>query len=65
MTAGYQFTDTAEDGLDEILHYVAEQDGVERALHVHGKFVGAFEQLAAMPGSGAKRPELTGDRIRW
>ena len=65
MTAGYQLTETAEGELEEILLYVAAQDGVKRALHVHGKFARAFEHLTAMPGSGSKRRDLTGDRVRW
>ena len=62
--AGLGVPDIAEDDLGEILRYVAEQDGVERALHVHDEFVEAFDQLASMPGFGARRPELTGDRMR-
>ena len=65
MTAGYRLTGAAEDDLSEILLYVAEHDGAGRALHVHAKFVEAFERLASTPGAGAKRPELTGDRARW
>ena len=65
MTARYRLTETAEDDLAAILHYVAERDGGERALHVHSEFVEAFGHLASMPGSGAKRVRLTGDRIRW
>ncbi|WP_419164054.1 type II toxin-antitoxin system RelE/ParE family toxin [Candidatus Palauibacter sp.] len=65
MSAGYQLSRTAEDELEEILLYVAEQSGVDRALLVHGSFVEAFEQLAEVPGSGSKRTEMTGDRVRW
>ena len=65
MTPGYQLTETAEAELDEILHYIADREGVERALHVHGRFVQAFELLAAQPGSGTKRPNLTGQHARW
>ena len=61
----YQLTATAENELSELLQYVAKRDGVDRALHVHGKFVEAFASLAATPGSGWKRPRLTGDRVRW
>ena len=63
--AGYQLTNTAENEIGEILLYVAERDGIDRALHVHGKFLEAFERLASMPGTGFKRPLFTGDRIRW
>ena len=50
MTAGYRLTETAEAELGEILLYVADRDGVERALHVHDRFVRAFELLAAQRG---------------
>ena len=36
---GYQLTDTAEVELEDVLGFVADRDGVPRALHVHGKFV--------------------------
>jgi plasmid stabilization system protein ParE len=62
---GFVLTATAEEDLGEILTYVAERDGVERALHVHREFLAAFDSLAAMPASGSKRPHLTGDRLRW
>lgn len=65
MTRRYELTWTAEKELESILLYIAEHDSVERALHVHQKFIEAFEGLAAMPGSGFKRTSLTGDRIRW
>jgi antitoxin ParD1/3/4/toxin ParE1/3/4 len=62
---GYQLTDTAEVELEDVLGFVADRDGVQRALHVHGKFVEAFELLAFQPGSGTTRPKLTGQRVRW
>jgi len=65
LTASYQLTATAEDELGAILLYVAEHDGIGRALLVHGKFAAAFEALAGMPGMGSKRPQLTGDCVRW
>lgn len=65
MTAGYQLTETAEAELAEILLYVADRDGVERALYVHDRFVQAFELLAAQQGAGTTRPNLTGEHVRW
>ena len=65
MNAGYQLTDTAQADLAEILLYVADRDGAERALHVHDRFVHAFELLAAQRGSGTTRPNLTGEHVRW
>lgn len=65
MTAAYRLSETAEGELGEILLHLAVEESVERALHVHGHFVRAFELLAEQPGSGRRRPELTGDRVRW
>ena len=63
--ASYQLTGTAEIELREILLYVAERDGVDRAFRVHDKFLDAFRAIATMPDAGFKRPNLTGDRVRW
>ena len=65
MTPGYQLTDTAETEIFAILESIAEKDGVNRALHVHAKLEEAFDLLASQPGSGTKRPNLTGERLRW
>lgn len=64
-SGGYELTETAEEELAGILRHIAERDGVERALRVHGKFVATFETLAETPGIGFKRPHLTGERVRW
>ena len=61
---GYILTETAENDLREVLDYIAGQDGRERALHVHRKFVQAFEALAGAPGMGVQR-ELTPPGVRW
>ena len=65
MNAGYQLTDTAQADLAEILLYVADRDGAERALRLHDRFVRAFELLASQRGSGVTRPDLTGEHVRW
>ena len=65
MPPGYRLSRTAEDDLEEILAYILGQSGSDRAVHVHGRFVQAFEHLAEMPGSGWKRGEITGERVRW
>ncbi len=61
----YQLTETAESELGLILDEIAAKDGVQRALHLWVKFEEAFRLLAFQPRSGAKRPLLTGDRVRW
>jgi len=65
MTGDYQLAESAESDLREILQYVAEKDGVDRALHVQARFIEAFEMLGLLPGVGSTRPELTGGLIRW
>jgi len=62
---GYRITPTAERDLREILRYVAEQDGLDRALHVHEKFLDAFALLGSSPGAGRVREDLTGTTVRW
>lgn len=61
----YQLTETAEEELALILDGIASTDGVQRAVHVWGKLEEAFRLLACQPGSGVKRPALTGNRVRW
>ncbi len=61
----YRITPTAERDLRGILVYVAEADGVERALLVHERFFEAFELLAFAPRSGRLREDVTGPDIRW
>ena len=61
----YQLTKTAEAELALFLDDIATEDGVQRALYVWGKFEKAFDLLAFQPGSGVKRPKLTGERVRW
>jgi plasmid stabilization system protein ParE len=53
---GYRITPIADRDLREIPQYVAEQDGVDRALHVHGKFPGAFELRHRIFGTFFTRP---------
>ncbi|MHC5063331.1 MAG: type II toxin-antitoxin system RelE/ParE family toxin [Planctomycetota bacterium] len=62
---GFALTATAEADLARILSYIAKQDSLDRALHMHSRFTQAFEALAAMPAIGFKRPHLTGPRLRW
>ncbi|MHC4940004.1 MAG: type II toxin-antitoxin system RelE/ParE family toxin [Planctomycetota bacterium] len=58
MRASYRLTSTAERDIAEILRFVADRDGVDRALHVHERLVRLFEELVALPDSGLRRPEL-------
>jgi antitoxin ParD1/3/4/toxin ParE1/3/4 len=63
--SGYRLTESAEADLDDILGFIAERDGLSRALHVYQAFVEAFDLLADTPYIGPRKPHLTDDPIRW
>ena len=63
--SGYTLTATAEADVLDILQFIAARDGMDRALHIHDKFVDAFELLSATPFAGKVRPELTSEHVRW
>ena len=64
--ATWVFSPVAESELADILDYIADQTGSRRvAESVLTDFVQAFEQLAATPGIGFRRPQLTGRDVRW
>lgn len=65
MTPRYSLTQTAERDLDDILRYLADEHGVERALRVYEAFLDAFERLAATPSIGFLRPQLTSASVRF
>jgi len=48
--SGYKLTESVEADLVEILEYITARNGLDRAPHVHEKFVEAFEALAVSPG---------------
>lgn len=62
---GYRITPRAERDLREILEYIAEEAGVDRALHVHGKLLEALELLGSRPGAGRVREDLAEANVRW
>jgi antitoxin ParD1/3/4 len=45
--------------LDEILTYVLEQDGLQRARHVADRLHESFQRLADAPELGHRRKDLT------
>jgi antitoxin ParD1/3/4/toxin ParE1/3/4 len=65
MSGGYRLTESAEADLNDILGFIAERDSIDRDLRVYEKFVEAFEALAASPGIGTRKPDLTDDPVRW
>ena len=61
----YLLTESAEGELEEVLRFIAEQDGKSRAEHVLVHFLDAFDNLASSPGIGHHKRRLTGDTLRW
>jgi plasmid stabilization system protein ParE len=51
--------------LTEIFDFVADHDGIERAILLHAEFVAAFERIGEFPGLGALRPGITRPSLRW
>ena len=63
---GYRLTPNAREGLHDILEYVNRRFGAPVADQVIERLVGAFEFVAANPGAGHRREDLTqDDRIRF
>ena len=61
MTSSYRLTPKARDGFRRIVSYVEERFGLEVADRVIGQLERSFEQLAANPGIGHRREDLTQD----
>lgn len=63
--SGYTLTAAAERELREILLYIRDRDGADRALRVLDSFHEVFGTIAASPGIGRLRRHLTGESLRW
>lgn len=61
MTAAYRLTPRAAEGFRRVAHYVDEHFGSVVAERVVDELERAFEQLAANPGMGHRREDLTAD----
>ena len=59
--AAYRLTPRARDGLREVLEYVDDRFGAAAADRVLERLAGAFSMLAAHPGAGHRREDLTED----
>jgi len=59
MSSRFVLSTPASDDLDEILTYVLEQSGPQRAQHVANRLQKDFCKLADSPGLGHKREDLT------
>jgi plasmid stabilization system protein ParE len=62
---GYRLAPSVRADLRELFAYVAEQDGVDRALQLHARFLEAFEFLGAALGAGRVHEDLTGPAVLW
>ena len=61
----YRLSLEAESDLDEIKRYLTEQSGVVIARHVLREIRLALRFLAATPGAGHKREDLTDEPVRF
>lgn len=65
MTASYLLTPSATRDLDDILSYVLENSGPERAMHVHAKLHAGFVKIGAHPKlHGHIREDLADESLR-
>jgi plasmid stabilization system protein ParE len=65
MSRHYQLTPLAEQDARDIVLYVAERFGVERAERARLQFVSAFRPLAERPEMARDRPELWPEPYRF
>jgi plasmid stabilization system protein ParE len=64
VSRGYRLTPTAQANVEEICAFIAE-DSVDAALRVLDALEHAFEELAAMPGMGHSRQDLTDRPVKF
>lgn len=55
----YRLTPSAIDDIDQAISYLASQAGWDLALKVERELFDVFEKLAAFPGLGHRRSDLT------
>lgn len=61
----YRLTLKAQADLEEIFIYVAADGGEAMADRVVAELIAAFERLAALPGLGRTRSDVTDPRFRF
>ena len=64
MTPRYRLTPTAQANVDDICAFIAN-DSVDAALKVLDALEHAFDELAAMPGIGHTRDDLTNRPVKF
>ncbi len=64
MSPRYRLTPNAQENINEICAFITE-DSVDAALRVFDALAHAFEELAAMPGMGHTREDLTARPVKF
>jgi plasmid stabilization system protein ParE len=64
VTPRYRLTPTAQANVDDICAFIAN-DSVDAALKVLDALEHAFDELAAMPGIGHTRDDLTKRPVKF
>lgn len=62
---GFILSSPAAADLRDILAYIADKSGPERADQVAARFRAMFTKLAGHPGLGHRRPDLTPSPVRF
>ncbi len=65
MSRRFILSSPASQDLEELLGYVLENSGEERARHVADRIQEAFQLLADNPGLGHRREDLTSSPVRF
>ncbi len=65
MARGYRLSAEAEQDLLDIQAYYLEQAGARVARHVMSEIARGFRFLAATPGAGHLRPDLTDEPVKF
>jgi plasmid stabilization system protein ParE len=61
----FRFSEPAQRDFDELLRFVARQDGSARARVVRGEILAAAALLARMPGMGHARDDVPSTMRTW
>ena len=65
MTIRYILSPEAKRDIEQIRDFTLEEAGARVARHVLGQITGALRFLAATPGAGHRRDDLTDEDVRF
>lgn len=65
MTSRYTLSPEAQRDIEQIRDYYLEEAGAAVARHVLARITAALRFLAATPGAGHRREDLTGEDVRF